>query len=150
MEGNMKKRFVIGIIIAAILICAGIAVFFLINPFSNTLQYIDGFELSIPNEITTVYLQQEYKFIYVGSVDKAQIQELYDLRISRNEVSKDRSKDRDSTHSLMIINAYSKTPMISSFLPGVNIHFNEDFTQVWADTKIKSSCSWVTFLPMLP
>lgn len=138
---NYKKP-AFWIILAAMITCTVVAVCFLTNPISKTLQSIDGYDLSIPNETTPVFVLEDGAYVYAGAVDKEQVQAFYDLRISSKEISQDRSEDRNKAHSLMIQTIPSDTSLLSSYLPGVYFHFNEDFTQVWANDEVKPTLTY--------
>ena len=59
------------------------------------------------------------------------MQELYNIQISRKEISLSRSEDRDKTNSLYLnLSSQEKQEILTSYAPGIWIHFNADFTEV--------------------
>ena len=57
---------------------------------------------------------------------------LGNLEISATRVSDSLSETRDKTHTVVLQTAEDLDPKMSN-VPGLHLHFNKDFTEVWAD-----------------
>ncbi len=138
-EVGVKKRVVsvlnykkpaFWLVLAALLVSVVLAVCFLTDPPTNTLGRIEGWNLGTytPNE-TAVGVYDGDVYNYVGPAEKALLTELYNLRVSKKEISKNRGSDRDKLHTLVL--NLPDEPSMYSYVGGTNIHFNKDFTAVW-------------------
>lgn len=137
-------------IVLGILIIVSVAVCFLTNPPSNTLEKIEGNDFSsITHERTSVALLQGEEYRYVGAMEKRDLQALYGLRISRGEISQSRSEDRDRTNTVILNISVSPEPFEPSYsyIHGVYIHFNADFSSVWVDDGVKPTFSYRVLEP---
>ena len=145
---NYKKP-AFWIIIIAIVTSIVIAVCFLTNPISNTLNHIEGNNFNaMTQENTTVLVSNGETHTYAGDVERKKMQELYNIRISRKEISLNRSEDRDKTNSLYLnLSSQEKQEILTSYAPGIWIHFNADFTQVWVEDGVKPTLSYKVLKP---
>ena len=136
------------IIIAAILTSAVVAACFLTNPTSNRLKNIEGREYNLKAEETTsVWFFDGEAYKNVGAVNENLLQKLFDIKISRKEISLNRSEDRDYTHSLIFQTAKDAEPTIYSHIRGLGVHFNSDFSAVWVSDSVKPSLSYKVINP---
>ena len=123
------------IILVAILASIAAAVCFLTDPASAKLKNIEGLTLeSLPEETVSVVVSENGKEYGADAVDQDQLQALLNLKISRGEVSRNRSEDRDTSYTLIL--------QTEPDTNGLYIHFNADFTSVWVDTGIKPTLSY--------
>ena len=145
---NYKKP-AFWIIVAAAISCIAVAICFLTNPISNTLNHIEGNNFNaVTQENTTVLVSNGETHTYAGAVERKKMQELYNIQISRKEISLSRSEDRDKTNSLYLnLSSQEKQEILTSYAPGIWIHFNADFTQVWVEDGVKPTLSYKVLKP---
>lgn len=141
---NYKKP-AFWIIVASVITCIVVAVCFLTNPVPNTLRHIEFEDLGAATE-EEVWVSNGQWHTYVGRLPAETVQEVYDLPISDYEISQSRSEDRDMTHTLILCDQNLQKPQMS-YLLGMYIHFNEDFTQVWVDDGVKPTLSYRVLKP---
>ena len=80
---------------------------------------------------------------YIGSIEDTLLQQLFDLRVSRQEVSLDRSEDRDKSNTLILnLPTDSEQLIMSSYVGGTYIQFSVDFTEVWVNDGVKPTLSY--------
>jgi hypothetical protein len=76
------------------------------------------------------------------------LEQLYDLRISRKEISLDRSYERDRSNTLVLnLPSHEIGQIMTSYIGGTFIHFNEDFTEVWVDDHTNATLSYKVLKP---
>ena len=145
---NYKKP-TFWIILAATVSCLVVAVCFLTDPVSNTLNNIEHHDFSaVTQENTTVLVWDGETHTYAGAVERKKLQDLYKIRISRKEVSLNRGEDRDKTNSLYLnLSSQEKQEILTSYSPGIWIHFNADFTEVWVEDGVKPTLSYKVLKP---
>ena len=137
------------ILAAAALSCVLLAVCFLTNPVSCTLNNIETNDLAaLTQENTAVLVSDGEDTAYVGAVERKLLLELYSIRISQKEISKDRSADRDKSNTLILnLPSGEGEQVLMSFAGGVCIHFNGDFSQVWINDSVKPTFSYEVLEP---
>lgn len=140
---NYKKP-AFWIILIAIVASVVVAVCFLTNPIANRLGTIENHELDASlQKQTTAMVSNGEKNQYIGTIEDTLLQQLFDLRISRQEVSLDRSEDRDKSNTLILnLPTDSEQLIMSSYVGGTYIHFNVDFTEVWVNDSVKPTLSY--------
>ena len=145
---NYKKP-AFWIIVAAAISCIAVAICFLTNPISNTLNHIEGNNFNaMTQENTTVLVSNGETHTYAGTVERKKMQELYNIQISRKELSLSRSEDRDKSNSLYLnLSSQEDQEILTSYAPGIWIHFNTDFTQVWVEDGVKPTLSYKVLKP---
>ncbi|MBQ4322543.1 MAG: hypothetical protein IJC19_01240 [Clostridia bacterium] len=82
----------------------------------------------------TVQIMVEYGGAYKvnRSFSSLDVVALGNLEISATRVSDSLSETRDKTHTIVLQTAEDLDPKMSN-VPGLHLHFNKDFTEVWAD-----------------
>ena len=145
---NYKKP-AFWIILAAIIICTVVAACFLTDPVDRTLQSIGQYDLSTDGRVAQAVVISDGETLYKGgAVGKEQLQELFQLRISRHEVSQDRSEERDRSYTVVLTNPpCDPSQSMTAYAHGTYIYFNHDFTQVWADDGVKPTLSYEVLEP---
>ena len=125
------------LVVTAVVVSIAVGVCFLTNPATVKLQDIEGYGIhQRVGETTSVLVGNREGYRPVGSLGNEVLQPLFDLKISAKEISNDRSGERDDTHTL-ILHIPDKDRPWASYIPGVAIHFNKDFTEVWASDSSK-------------
>lgn len=140
---NYKKP-AFWIIVVAIIASVIVAICFLTNPVNNRLSDIEEYKLdALLNEKTAVMVSNGKDYRYVGVIDEQLLNELLDIQISRQEVSLDRGEDRDKTNTLVLnLPEDSEQLVMSSYVGGIYIHFNSDFSEVWINDNVKPTLSY--------
>ena len=139
---NYKKP-AFWIIVVAIVVSITVAVCFLTNPISDRLANIEGGKLdAYLTEQTAVMVSDGKTHKYVGAVKDDMLKQLFDIIISRKEVSLSRDEERDKTNTLILNMLTEKSDMLTSFVGGIYIHFNSDFSQVWVNDGVKPTFSY--------
>lgn len=119
------------LVVTAVVVSIAVGVCFLTNPATVKLQEIEGFAIQERlSQSTSIMFRNGDSYDSIGPVDKERLQPLLTLKISRKAISNDRGTQRDTTHSL-ILHLPDENPM-ASYVPGIGIHFNKDFSAVWA------------------
>ena len=136
------------IIMVAIVASVVAAVCFLTDPATNTLENIEflNFESRRQNTVSVLVSDGE-TYTPVGAVSQELLKELCDIKISKNEVSRNRSEDRDKTHTLVLQTAKNTEPTIYSYVEGLHIHFDSTFTSVWVNNSVKPTLSYRVINP---
>lgn len=125
-----------------------LAVCFLTNPTSAKMDHIEFLSLTPRIENTAcVWLSDGASYHSAGKIDKNILQELTELSISKKEISMNRSEDRDKTHTIVLQTEEDAQPTLSSYIEGLRIHFNSDFTSVWANNGVKPTLSYQVTQP---
>lgn len=144
---NYKKP-AFWIIIVAIVASIVVAVCFLTNPASNTLENIEFLNFEARRQSTvSVLVSDGETYTSVGAVSEDLLKELCDIKISKNEVSRNRSEDRDKSYTLVLQTAKEVEPTIYSYVEGWHIHFNSSFTSVWVENGVKPTLSYRVINP---
>ncbi len=126
----------------AIIISSVIAACFLTNPVTHQLKNIEQHELDVLlQEKTTGLMSDGETYQYIGAIPKELLQELFDIKISRREVSTSRSEGRDRSHTL-VLNIPKEKDQMTSYVEGTCIHFNSDFSEVWINDGVKPTLSY--------
>jgi len=144
---NYKKP-AFWIIAIAIVASIVVAVCFLTNPATNTLENIEflNFEERKQNTVSVLVSDGE-TYTPVGSVNQDLLNDLCSIKISKNEISLNRGEDRDKTHTLVLQTAKDTEPTIYSYVEGWHIHFNSTFTSVWVNNGVKPTLSYRVINP---
>lgn len=144
---NYKKP-AFWIILFAIVASIVVAVCFLTNPTTNTLENIEflNFEARRQNTVSVLVSDGE-TYTPVGAVNQDLLNELCSIKISKNEISLNRGEDRDKTHTLVLQTAKNTEPTIYSYVEGWHIHFNSTFTSVWVNNGVKPTLSYRVINP---
>ena len=144
---NYKKP-AFGIIVVAIIASIAVAVCFLTNPTSNKLKDIENRTLnSITEETVAVWVSDGENYHSIGAISKNLLEDLSDIKISRKEVSLNRSEDRDASHTLVLQTKQETDLTIYSYLKGLYIYFNSDFSSVWVNDGVKPTLSYKVINP---
>lgn len=144
---NYKKP-AFWIIVVAVIASVAVAVCFLTNPTSNKLKDIENRTLnSITEEMVAVWVSDGETYHSIGAISKDLLEDLSDIKISRKEVSLNRSEDRDASHTLVLQTKQDTVPTIYSYLKGLYIHFNSDFSSVWVNDGVKPTLSYKVINP---
>ncbi len=143
---NYKKP-AFWIVVIAIIASIAVAVCFLTNPTSNKLKNIEN-SSSIPtSKETIVWVSNGANYQAIGSVSTDLLEELSEIKISRKEISLSRDENRDKSHTIVLQTKKDATPTIYSYLKGLYIHFNTDFTSVWVNDGVKPTLSYRVINP---
>ncbi len=128
-----------------------LAVCFLTNPASGELGSLENLEFISVSERTEttacVWVSDGFGYNRIGAVSKDLLQDLASLKTSKEEISLDRSEDRDKSHTLVLQTAKQAAPSALSYLEGLYIHFNSDFTAVWINNGVKPTLSYKVIEP---
>lgn len=146
---NYKKP-AFWIIVVAIVASVAAAVCFLTNPAPNRLKNIENLTLnSITEDTIAVWVSDDDEETYtsIGVLSSDLLQDLSDIKISRKEISMNRSEDRDARHTLVLQTKQDTENASQSYLTGLYIHFNTDFTSVWVDTGVKTTLNYKVINP---
>ncbi len=139
---NYKKP-AFWIIVVAIIVSIIVAVCFLTNPISDRLANIEGGKLdAYITEQTAVMISDGETHKYVGAVKDDMLKKLFDIKISRNEVSLSRDEGRDKNNTLILNILTEESDILTSFVGGIYVHFNADFSQVWVNDGVKPTYSY--------
>lgn len=143
---NYKKP-AFWIIAVAVVASIVVAVCFLTNPASIKLKNIEN-SSSIPtSEETVVWVSDGATYQAIGTVGTDLLEELSEIKISRKEISLSRDENRDKSHTLVLQTKEDAAPTIHSYLKGLYIHFNADFTSVWVNDGVKPTFSYKVIDP---
>ncbi len=137
---------IIGIVASVVL-----AVCFLTNPESGSLGTLENLEFISLTERTEntacVWVSDGFSYDRVGAVSKELLQDLVNLKTSKEEISQNRSEDRDKSHTIVLQTAKQAEPSPNSYLEGLYIHFNSDFTAVWINNNVKPTFTYKVIEP---
>lgn len=122
------------IIAAAILLCITAAVAFLTNPAGVKL--LDADRIGTPESIT-IETDTRSDQITDGDSIAHVLAFLDDVRVSRSEISENRSENRDKSNTVTL--HYEET--------SIRYHFNADCTEVWQDDAVKPSLTQAVMDP---
>ncbi len=139
---NYKKP-AFRVIMVSILASTVAALCFLTNPASDRLANIEGSELdAFLTERTAVMESDGETHRFVGAVNDDVIKKLFDIKISRKEVSLSRDEERDKTNTLILKIVTEEQEILTSFVGGIYVHFNADFSEVWVNDGVKPTFSY--------
>lgn len=145
---NYKKP-AFWIIIIAIIASIVAAVCFMTDPATNTLRNIEFLNLtSRVDNTVSISLWDGETFTPTSAVSKDLLNELCDIKISRKEVSLNRSEDRDKTHTLILQTQKDTEPSIYSYVEGCYICFDSTFSSVWVNDGVKPTLSFKVINPI--
>ena len=123
------------LIASAVVLCILTAVCFLTDPASARLKNIEGLILADAIENTEiVWVSDGERYSIIGDVDEELLSELFDIKISKKEISESRDEYRDRSHTLVLQTKDDINPPLS-YLQGLYIHFDADFKSVWVAQK---------------
>ena len=134
------KKPTVWVIAAALLVSAVVAVCFLTNPTSHTIQ-----KLALGSEITEdlrVYISDGEGHVWIHNIESDNALKFLQVRISQKEISLDRSEDRDKSHTVTL-------QKYDGSVGKTSIYLNENFTQVWVDDGVKPTLSYRIISPNL-
>lgn len=144
---NYKKP-AFWIIVVSIIAVIITAVCLLTNPNGHSLQNIEHRNLTSYQENTIDILKYNGEtFEAIPSFDRDKLYELVTIKISKNEVSKNRAEDRDKTNTLVLRTETDSKPTPDSHMKGLYICFNADFTEVWVEDGVKPTLSYKVLNP---
>lgn len=118
----------------AVIAAAAVAVCFLTDPASVRLANIEGYSLEhmADDTVTAWSSDGEDGYSSLGAVEKELLLELCEIKISERE-DRNLSKGGDVAHTLVLQSDEDTHDVLSSYLRGVYVHFDADFTIVWVD-----------------
>lgn len=145
---NYKKP-AFWIIIAAVVTSIVLAVCFLTDPASTTLKNIENLNLSSITQTATVFVSNNDIYRSIGAIDQDLLQQLSNIKISEREISLDRSEQRDATHTIILQSTDDNTSITAtnSYIEGLYINFNYNFTSVWVNNGVKPTLSYKVVSP---
>ncbi len=145
---NYKKP-AFWVVIAAILVSVAVAVCFLTNPASNKLGGIENNNLWVRTaENTAVLISDGTTNKYVGAISSDLLSGLYDLKISKKEISPSRDEERDKSNTLILnLTPEESEEIMHSYANSTYIHFNSDFSSVWLNDSVKPTFSYKVINP---
>ena len=139
------------ILVAGIVASIVLAICFLTDPAPGklgTLENLEFISLTDKTENTAcVWVVDGFSYERVGAISKDLLQDLADLQTSKEEVSLSRSEDRDKSHTIVLQTEKQAEPSFSSYLEGLYIHFNSDFTAVWINNNVKPTLTYKVIEP---
>lgn len=119
------------IIVVAIIVSIVVGVCFLTDPAGQSLSALGKMDASEIQSINVVNGERTYEITSQGGMES--VAELIDeTSVSRNEISKSRSDDRDKFHTIIVHFASTEW----------HYHFNESCTAVWLDDGVMPSFSY--------
>ncbi len=144
---NYKKP-AFWVIIVAVLICVAATACLLTNPTKSKLKNMEGLTLSdtIGNTVAIMFGNGE-SYRAADRVDRKLLQELADIEISDIAFNKDRSEERDRSHTLILRTESDCVPTIDSYIKGTYCCFNSDFSLVWVNNGVKPTLSYKVYEP---
>lgn len=135
------KRPAFWVVMLAAVICIGMAVCFLTDPADKTLNTIEDQNLSVGHNTWEVWQSDGFSYNRIGAVDPLLLDSLGNISVTPRALSQNRNEDRDKTHTLVLQSYEDAQATIYSYLKGLYIHFNEDFTEVWIHDGVKPTLS---------
>lgn len=141
---NYKKP-AFWILVVSIIAIVVASVCLLTNPHSAKLENIVG---KYDDSAVRIYTSSDSETYHsVGEVSKDLLHDLLNLKISKYEISQNRSEERDKSYTLVLQTAKDAEPLTSSYLDGLYIYFDDDFTEVWVYDGIKPTLTYKVFEP---
>ncbi len=139
------------ILIIGILASIVLAVCFLTNPTPGnlgTLENLEFISLTDRTENTAcVWVSDGFSYERVGTISEDLLKELANLKTSKEEISLSRSEDRDRSHTIVLQSEKQAESSLNSYLEGLYIHFNSDFTAVWINNNVKPTLTYKVIEP---
>lgn len=137
------------IILVALILSSVLAVCFLTNPRSGSLGTLENLEFhSLNTEDTScVWVSDGFSYERVGPISGDLMRDLANIKTSKEEISANRSEDRDKSHTIVLQSPRQATLSEKSYLEGTYIHFNSDFTFVWINNGVKPTLSYKVMEP---
>lgn len=140
---NYKKP-AFWVVIVAIIASIAVAVGFLTNPKGQSLRNIEGLDLTSYQENTVHLLKYNGEDFYgILSVNEELLYDLFEIRISKSEISENRSEERDKTNTLIL----KEKDDLFIGIQGLHICLNKDFTEVWVNDSVKPTLSYKVLNP---
>lgn len=137
---------VVGIVASIVL-----AVCFLTNPKPGSLGTLENLEfisLTDRTENTAcVWVSDGFSYERVGAISEDLLRDLANLKTSKEEISLSRSEDRDKSHTIVLQSEKQTEASLNSYLEGLYIHFNSDFTAVWINNNVKPTLTYKVMDP---
>ncbi len=147
---NYKKP-AFWILLAGLVATAVLSLCFLTNPDSGNLGTLANIEfLTLEERVENtvcVWTSDGETYESVGTISKDLLRDLVELKISEKELSLNRSEDRDRSHTLVLQREENTQATFQSYLDGLYIHFNSDFTAVWVNNGVKPTLSYKVIEP---
>ncbi len=142
------KKPALWVLVVAIISVTVTAVCFLTSPSGEQLKNIEFLNLeALPQNTVSIVKYDGENYEAIPSFSKDKLNELLNIYISKNEVSPNRSEDRDKTHTLILQTKNDLTPGADGAVDADSICFNEDFTEVWLDNNVKPTLSYKVVKP---
>lgn len=136
------------IIVAAIITSVAVALCFLTNPASDRLKNIENRDFHSRIEKTAaVFVSDGEIYRSIGAISEDLLQDISKIKISRKEISLGREENRDKSHTIILQTNQEAELTIYSYIKGLYIHFNSDFTAVWVNDGIKATLSYKVINP---
>ncbi len=137
---------VVGIVASIVL-----AICFLTNPTPGnlgTLENLEFISLTDRTESTAcVWVSDGFSYERVGAISEDLLRDLANIKTSKEEISLNRSEDRDKSHTIVLQTQEQAGPSLNSYLEGLYIHFNSDFTAVWINNNVKPTLTYKVMEP---
>ncbi len=128
-----------------------LAICFLTNPTPGnlgTLENLEFISLTDRTENTAcVWVSDGFGYERVGTISEDLLKELANLKTSKEEISLSRSEDRDKSHTIVLQSEKQAESSLNSYLEGLYIHFNSDFTAVWINNNVKPTLTYKVIEP---
>ena len=128
-----------------------LAVCFLTNPSTGKLGTLENLEfITLTGRVENtacVWVSDGFSYERVGKISEDLLRDLADIKTSKEEISLNRSEDRDKSHTIILQNANQAGASLSSYIDGLYIHFNSDFTSVWINNNVKPTLSYRVMEP---
>ncbi len=145
---NYKKP-AFWIVVTAIVVIITVAVCSLTNPVSNKLGKMENNNLwSRTAENTAVSISNGVTTEYIGAISVDLLDDLYNLKISKKEISLSRDEERDKTNTIVLnLIPEDEEQQMKSYANSTYIHFSADFTSVWINDGVKPTFSYKVMNP---
>ena len=128
-----------------------LAVCFLTNPVPGklgTLENLEFITLTDRTENTAcVWVSDGFSYERRGAISEDLLRDLANLKTSKTEISLSRSEERDKSHTIILQSEKQAELSEKSYLEGLYIHFNSDFTSVWINNNVKPTLTYKVIEP---
>ncbi len=128
-----------------------LAVCFLTDPTPGNLGTLENLEFISLTEKTEntacVWVSDGFSYDRVGEISEDLLRELASIKTSKEEISLDRSEDRDKSHTIVLQSEKQAEASPNSYSEGLYIHFNSDFTSVWINNNVKPTLTYKVIEP---
>lgn len=143
------KRPAFWMILAAIAVSVAAALCLLTDPAPARLGGIEGNDLwSMNGEDLRVIIPADGGYRITDPAERELIDELFEIKISKREISLDRGEEREKSHTLILnTDHHLSAQTVSSALDGVYLHFDADFGSVWLNDGVKPTLSYAVLEP---